>query len=644
MKKWVYNRRMKRLLISLSLSFIILTGLSAKSWFVCAGSFTKPDLAEERCKILSSNGHTSFIDKSRNGDGDWIYRVFFYDTAMIRDDARARKEELLKSAVVIENGLTDLWICEADMPDIEDPEVFLAVEPVVEADAVIEPVVEDDAVIEQAVEPDAVIEPVVESAAVIEPVVEAAAVIEPVVESAAVIEPVVEPAVVIEQVVEPAVEPEKVVLETNEEVPLSMENPFSALVRSYREEEKAVSDRDRLKKQDINAYVLKKYDDKAFFKFDLHAGAFKTEEEAEDYIEELEEKGITGSEVSDYEEFAEDLAQYDEVVAKEEVTLNTGAYEMPEVISENVRMCISQFPITRDFQIVKAKILDCANLRNSGESPSTFITNLPDNFIDLEKVDALSCARYRDELFNKELTVYVFQAENEIPGIDTVYDYKAEGAKKKDFQINYGVLHSFVLSEYDTDVFLFGYTDDRKIGIVMSAKNFTENAFDAFMNSSYSDSSLLLYPQIRRTFYVLPHKTDTERNFLAYSLSKVDESYAEERGYVDWSIPIVGRWCAASYFEQNEETVSLSFIDLDYDYNAQKVHGMFMREKEGIAISESNKPVDVNREKGWYLSSRILNELSFAYSSYIISVNGKYPGGAELPELYELAEDLNIWK
>lgn len=604
MKKWVYNGRMKRLLISLSLSFIFLTGLSAKSWFVCAGSFTKPDLAEERCKILSSNGHTSFIDKSRNGDGDWIYRVFFYDTAMIRDDARARKDQLLKSKVVIENGLTDLWICEADMPDIEDPKVFLAVEPVVEPAAVIE----------QAVEPDAVIEPVVE------------------------------PAVVIEQAVEPAVEPEKVVLETNEEVPLSEENPFSALVRSYREEEKAVSDRDRLKKQDINAYVLKKYDDKAFFKFDLHAGAFKTEEEAEDYIEELEEKGITGSEVSDYEEFAEDLAKYDEVVAKEEVTLNTGAYEMPEVISENVRMCISQFPITRDFQIVKAKILDCANLRNSGESPSTFITNLPDNFIDLEKVDALSCARYRDELFNKELTVYVFQAENEIPGIDTVYDYKAEGAKKKDFQINYGVLHSFVLSEYDTDVFLFGYTDDRKIGIVMSAKNFTENAFDAFMNSSYSDSSLLLYPQIRRTFYVLPHKTDTERNFLAYSLSKVDESYAEERGYVDWSIPIVGRWCAASYFEQNEETVSLSFVDLDYDYNAQKVHGMFMREKEGIVISESNKPVDVNREKGWYLSSRSLNELSFAYSSYIISINGKYPGGAELPELYELAEDLNIWK
>lgn len=589
-KKWVYNGRMKRLLISLSLSFIILTGLSAKSWFVCAGSFTKPDLAEERCKILSSNGHTSFIDKSRNGDGDWIYRVFFYDTAMIRDDARARKDQLLKSKVVIENGLTDLWICEADMPDIEGPEVFLAVEPVVE--------------------PAVVIEPVVEAAAVIEPVVE----------------------------------PEKVVLETNEEVPLSKENPFSALVRSYREEEKAVSDRDRLKKQDINAYVLKKYDDKAFFKFDLHAGAFKTEEEAEDYIEELEEKGIAGSEVSDYEEFAEDLAKYDEVVAKEEVTLNTGAYEMPEVISENVRKCISQFPITRDFQIINAKILDCANLRNSEESPSTFITNLPDNFIDLEKVDALSYARYRDELFNKELTVYVFQAENEIPGIDTVYDYKAEGAKKKDFQINYGVLHSFVLSEYDTDVFLFGYTDDRKIGIVMSAKNFTENAFDAFMNSSYSDSSLLLYPQIRRTFYVLPHKTDTERNFLAYSLSKVDESYAEERGYVDWSIPIVGRWCAASYFEQNEETVSLSFIDLDYDYNAQKVHGMFMREKEGIVISESNKSVDVNREKGWYLSGWSGNELSFSYNSYIISVNGNYPGGAELPELYELAEDLNIWK
>ncbi|MCQ2585880.1 MAG: SPOR domain-containing protein [Treponema sp.] len=575
---------MKRLLISLSLSFIILTGLSAKSWFVCAGSFSKQSLAQERCKILSDAGHTCFVEKTFNQDGDWIYRVFFYGPAMIRDDARARKDQLLKSKVVIENGFTDLWICEADMPDIEDPEVFLAVEPAVEPVKVVDKV--------KAVTPESV----------------------------------------------------PIVLEANEEVPLSEENPYSVLVRSYREEEKAESDKERLREQDINAYVLKKFDDKAFFKFDLHAGAFETEEEAEDYIEELEEKGITGTEVSDYEDFAEDLAKYDEVVAKEEVTLNIGAYEMPEVISENVQKCISQFPINRDFQIVEAKILDCVNLRNSTESISTFMTNLPDDVIDLNEVESISYAKYRDELFNKELTVYIFQSEDEIPGIETVYDYKAENSKKKDFQINYGVLHSFVLNEYENEVFLFGYTDDKKMAIVMSAENFSEKAFDAFMKSSYSDSSLLLYPQIRRTFYVLPHKAGTERNFLAYSLSKVNESYAEERGYVDWSIPIVGTWRAASYFEQNEETVSLAFFDLDYDYNAQKVHGMFMSEKSGNNISDSNKPVDVNGEKGWYLSGWNGNELSFAHSSYIISVDGNYLGEAELPELYELAEDLNIWK
>jgi len=598
----MYNIRMKRLLLSLSLCFILVSGLSAKSWFVCAGSFSKPEPAEERCRILNDGGYSCFIDKTLNADYEWIYRVFFYDPVMIRDDARVRKDELLISKFVIENGFTDLWICLADMPEPEDPVVFQAAEEV---------------------EPVSIPEPVVEKPVVEEPV-----------------KPAPVPEIRKNVVVIPE---EPVVLETNEDVQLSEEKPYSVLVRTYREEEKAVNDRDRLREQDINAYVLKKFDDKAFFKFDLHAGAFETEEEAEDLADELEDKGIVIEDVTDYADFAEDLEKYDEVVASEEVTLNTGAYEMPEVISENVQKCISQFPINRDFQIVEAKILDCVNLKKSNETVSTFMSNLPEDIIDMENVDSVSYAKYRDELFNKELTVYIFQSENEIPEIESIYDYKAEDAVKKDFQINYGVLHSFVMSEYENEVLLFGYTDDKKMCIVMSAENFTEKAFEAFMKSSYSDSSLLLYPQIRRTFFVLPHNADTERNFLAYSLSKVDNSYAEERGYVDWSLPIVGTWRAASYFDQNEETVSLAFFDLDYDYNAQKVHGMFMREKEGNEISDNNKPVDVNGANGWYLTNWNGNELSFVHSSYIVSVDGNYMSDVGLPELYELADDLNIW-
>lgn len=607
---------MKRLAVFFTILFVLVCNLSAKVWFVCAGSFAKYESAEERCQILSEEGYDCFIEAARKDDGSKIYRVFFLDDLFLRDEVRERKDQLKKADVIVKNGWTDLWICEADLPAEDSKNVFKATkapaeipsekeqkEPVVE---LLPPVVSDKSVI--AFEPE-------------KTVVQAQ------------VQKIPETKIVIPE--------EPVVLESNAEVPISGENPYSVLVRSYREEEKAVNDRERLKSLDIYAYVLKKYDDSSFFKFDLHAGAFKTEDEAEDYQDVLEEKGITDTEIADYEDFVEDLAKYDEVVAKEEVTLNTGAYVLPELISENVRKNISQFPINRDFQIVEATIVDNKNLKESELDLSDEIGDVPSDIFDLDDIDSFSYVKYRDELFDKELKIYIFQSENEIPGIEDFYDYKIEESLRKDFRTNYGILHSFILSEYEDEVFLFGYSDDKKMGILMSAENFSEKAFEAFMECSYSDSSLLVYPQIRRTLYVLPGNEKTKRNFLLYKLEKIDESYAEERNYVDWSLPIVGTWLAESFFDQNDEKISLSFFDLDYDYNANKTHGLFMNEKSENDISEYNKPVDVNGANGWFLFNFGDYELSFPQSSYIISIDSP---DIELSGLRELADDLNIWK
>ncbi len=598
---------MKRSALFIALLFSLVCSLSAKVWFVCAGSFAKYESAEERCQILNEEGYDCFIEAARKDDGSKIYRVFFLDDLLLRDEVRERKEQLKKADVIVKNGWTDLWICEADLPSEDSKNVFKTTK--TPAVPVEEPVVEI---------------PVVE-VPVVAPIVSDKSVAAPEIK--------VEPRTVVAP-------EEPVVLESNEEVPLSEENPYSVLVRSYREEEKAAGDRDRLKAQDIYAYVLKKYDEKSLFKFDLHAGAFRTEEEAEEYQEVLEEKGITDTEVADYEDFAEDLEKYDEVVSQKEVTLNSGAYKMPEVISENVRKTISQFPVNRDFQIVEVTIVDCKNLEASGNDLSDEIGDVPSDLFDMDEIDSYSYVKYRDELFDKELEVYIVQSEKEIPGIENLYDYKLDESVKKDFRTNYGILHSYILNEYEDEVFLFGYSDDKKMGVLMAAENFSEKAFEAFMECSYSDSSLLVYPQIRRTLYVLPDNPETERNFLVYKLEEVDGSYAEERNYVDWSLPIVGTWRARSYFDQNEEVVFMAFFDLDYDYNAEKVHGMFMTEKSGNEISESNKPVDVNGSKGWYLGYGSGGELSFAHSSYIISIDTDTAG---FDGLREMADDLNIW-
>ena len=101
---------------------------------------------------------------------------------------------------------------------------------------------------------------------------------------------------------EPAPAP-LVVLQENktEEIPISEEKPYSVLVRSYKEEYAAENTKDRLVEDDIDAYVLGKFDEKELFSFDVHAGAFSSEEETEDLIEKLEEKGIEDVEIKGYD-------------------------------------------------------------------------------------------------------------------------------------------------------------------------------------------------------------------------------------------------------------------------------------------------------------------------------------------------------
>ena len=564
---------MKRFGLVLTLVFISLSGLFAKTWFVCAGSYSDLKNAEQECTVLNNAGFDCFIESGVNQYGENFYRVLFFDDVLLRDEAREKKNRLLSSVKLRELGFSDLWICDTEKSVLEIP--------------VAEP------------EKNMIFIPDEE-----------------------------EPEENTESAYEIVIPEDPVVLETNEKVELSEETPYSVFVRSYREEEKALHDRDRMNEMDLNAYVLKKYDDKAFFRFDLHAGVFKTEEEAEIFQEVLEDLGINGIEVLDFIDFSDELAKYDEVVKRESVTLNTGAYELPAVISENVRMGISQFPINRNFEIVECRILDCKNLRNAGKRIEDYM-DVPNSYFKNEKIDSISFAKYRDYLFNKDLTVYILH-------------YKEDGCIEADFKINYGILHSFVGNEYADETFLFGYTDDKKMGIIMLAENFSEIEFRAFMDCSYLDSSLLVYPQIRRTFYILPHNPFTERNFEAYILAQVSESYASERNYAEWSLPIVGTWHANVFFDQDDEEISVGFFDMDYDYNASKVHRMFMAEKGSINIP-SNKPVDVLGNRGWYLENDNVKELSFSVSSYIIALDTDIYTDLSLPELYELAEDLDIW-
>ena len=428
-----------------------------------------------------------------------------------------------------------------------------------------------------------------------------------------------------------------VILTSNEDIPISPEKPYSILVRSYKEEQAAVNDKERLAKNDIDAYVLKTFDDSSYFSFNLHTGAFKDEKDGLDLQNKLADLGIEDTKISNYEDIVDDIEKYNEMIENNEISYDTGSYTIPSSFSPWIKKCITQFPINKDFQIEEIMLFDIDNI-NATKSEVEDLDFIKDTYLEeTENIHAVSLAKYKDDLFNNEVSVFIAVGDN-----GTFVPKETENTDKIQFAIVNDVLDCTISKNDSTDYYLYGINPSQNMFVAMISKDFDENQFMAFINNISNDSNLLVYPQLRKNLLVLPEKNDSvQRDFLYFTLSKVGDDYARERGYSNWSVPIVGHWRAASYFYQNDNRFSLAFFDMDYDYNASRIHNMFMSEKKNIDINENNHPSTLEDTNSWYINLLDSNELSFSTKSYIIAVGSE--NNLSENDLIDTSRELQIW-
>ena len=410
-------------------------------------------------------------------------------------------------------------------------------------------------------------------------------------------------------------------------LPVSEEKPYSLKVRSYKEEHPAQQSSERLRANNIDAYVVKTYDDDAYFSFDVHAGAFATPDESAETADALAALGIEDATLSEYADIKEKMLRYDEVVQQDNVVFETAENATLPEFSEAVRTCLANLPVNKNFLIESITIADFETLAraNGGRLGS---------FKELSQetgADALAKAVYRDDLFGKRVEVCVMERAThfaDFPGESTV-QFTLPGND---------VLYATVASDGNVRT-ISGMNADTTLYVKIDAYDFSEDEFTAFMNNAWSDSATVIYPQLRKSLCVLPKKA-AGRDFAAFTLSRVDESYAERKGYADWAIPIVGHWNASGYFLQGDEEVEVGFFDMDYAHNAQKVHGMFMDEKRNLISSDNNHLTTVRETDAWYFNK----EISFSIKSFIVAVDTDYYASLNEDDLTEFASELLIWE
>lgn len=198
------------------------------------------------------------------------------------------------------------------------------------------------------------------------------------------------------------------------------------------------------------------------------------------------------------------------------------------------------------------------------------------------------------------------------------------------------------ISNTEDSFVINGSNADKSLSVTMISHDFTEDEFKAYVNDFTNDSNLLIYPQIRKPHLVLPdNNPDVERIFVSFQLERVPEEYVFSKGFADWSYPIVGHWRAEGNFYQDNQIFTIGFYDMDYDYNASKVHEMF---RNNHVESEGCYPLKVKDSDAWFIFNNFSNEISFSTKSYIIALNN-ISDDIDYTEktLHQLADDLKIW-
>ena len=425
--------------------------------------------------------------------------------------------------------------------------------------------------------------------------------------------------------------------------PLTEELPYSVFLERYKEESRAENAESRLEAQGIDSYIVKKYDDETLMSFDLHSGAFSSEEEAEAYRRQLAEKGVGAKEVSHLDEFRGAAERFDKLTDEEEIVRFRENYRIPEELSPVLIEQLSYFPLHADYALSSLCLFDINNIAGLVyDFDNEIFRQLSEITEKLGQRDVCSLAVYENALFGKTVTVMIFSGEN--PTDQTFY-FEENSEARLPYKGKYGLLN-FYRTDSDT---LAGVSGDRKHVIFLNAGPFSDEEWEDFISRSWYDSDRFIYPEIRETLFILPKTGDSGRRFLAFELSRVGQSYAEEKGNELWARRIVGHWSSAIIFDCRNALTSVAFFNLDYDLNARKTHGLFMKShREDVAgwywnISEEKS---VNGAPGWFLEADDENELSFSFGPYIVAV-GSNRLEEPLPdyeEISELALDLQIWE
>lgn len=397
-----------------------------------------------------------------------------------------------------------------------------------------------------------------------------------------------------------------------EDVAFSEEKPYTLFVRSYRDSKRAEYDKKRLEMLDSQPSVIKTYSEAKGFLFNLYAGAFETEEEAEELAKSLEKLGIENTEIQNYNLIYSSIKKYNDFVLNTTITaFNLENARIPDSLNADIQSCIKDFPLNNDYEIEEMIIYDVKNII-ADEVDDEWTQDLENYIYQKERVTAAVTSILKDPLYGNSLTVYVQKGK-----AFNTEEIKTETERK----ITIGIEDYLGFISEEDDIYTFtGINADNDLLIKIVADNLTDIQFNTYLTTVFAQNELYNNSSFKNSIAsIAKANLEKGRKFETCLIGKIKEEDAREI-YGDYAKTVSGNTWIWSYFSQDDEQIESISLNLIYDWLSEKYYDDFMNKQMELQISETNRPSFVPFVDSWYYkeASEQLIQLSAKVKSFFI--------------------------
>jgi len=398
-----------------------------------------------------------------------------------------------------------------------------------------------------------------------------------------------------------------------EDLLFSEEKPYTVFVRSYRDEKRALYDKNRLALFNYQGSIVKTYSKAKGYFFNLYAGAFESQEEAEELAEAMKITGIEATEIQNYNTIYSSIKKYNDYVLNNTITpFSMENTKAPESLSKELQACIRYFPLNEDYEIEELIAYDFNTIK-AEELEDEYIQDL-DNFIyQKENVNAAITCILNDSLFENNLTVYIQKGSSFTPdGI------KTETTRK----ITVGIEdYDGFISEEEGIYTFTGLNQDGDTLIKIVADNLTQVLFNNYLTTIFDENALYENTSFKNAICsIAKGSTEEERRFVYFVTAAINENDALE-DFGAYAKVFAGNSWTWSYFIQKDEIIEVMSTNIIYDKLAAEYYEAFTNNQMELDISEKNRPSFVPFVDSWYFQNEESSELFALVKAYIITAN-----------------------